>query len=192
MKKIAIAVILLSTSLTQAWAQQADPNQAQGMNPAAMTAMIGGSGMPIEAGQSAFAAIQEIVRILLNDPTTDWSKVNIEALRQHLIDMNNVTLYSHVQSKPIKGGIEFVATGSGDTKASIRRMLSAHAKTMNGNDGWSFTSIDIPGGANLTAIPSASVSINEVRGLGFIGILSLGMHHQMHHLMLAKGTRPHG
>ena len=45
-----------------------------------------------QPGQGAFAAIQEIVEILAADPKTDWSKVNIDALRQHLIDMNNVTL----------------------------------------------------------------------------------------------------
>ena len=47
---------------------------------------------PTEAGQGAFAAIQEIVAILEADPDTDWSKVDIDALRQHLVDMNAVTL----------------------------------------------------------------------------------------------------
>src|SRR6516225_4871594 len=50
--------------------------------------MHGGmTGQPILPGQDAFGAIQEIVQILQSDPTTDWSKVNISALRQHLIDM---------------------------------------------------------------------------------------------------------
>ena len=40
---------------------------------------------PIEAGESAFAAIQEIVALLNADPKTDWSKVDIDALRQHLV-----------------------------------------------------------------------------------------------------------
>ena len=47
---------------------------------------------PAKSGQSAFAAIQEIVSILEADPATDWSKVDIDALRQRLVDMNNVTL----------------------------------------------------------------------------------------------------
>ncbi|MCC2098329.1 MAG: hypothetical protein KDJ29_15640, partial [Hyphomicrobiales bacterium] len=46
-------------------------------------------GTPVQPGQSAFAAIQEIVEILEADRSTDWSKVNIPALRQHLIDMDN-------------------------------------------------------------------------------------------------------
>ena len=41
-------------------------------------------------GQDAFGAIQEIVQILQSDPKTDWSKVNIDALRQHLIDMRDI------------------------------------------------------------------------------------------------------
>ena len=64
-------------------------------------------------GQDAFGAIQEIVRILEADPKTDWSKVNLEALRQHLIDMNEVTLKADAVAKPIDGGIEVTVTGTG-------------------------------------------------------------------------------
>ena len=39
---------------------------------------------PIQTGQAGFAAIQEIVAILEADTTTDWTKVDVEALRQHL------------------------------------------------------------------------------------------------------------
>ena len=41
---------------------------------------------PTMPGQDAFGAIQEIVQILEADPKTDWSKVELEGLRQHLID----------------------------------------------------------------------------------------------------------
>ncbi len=43
-------------------------------------------GVPVLPGQDAFGAIQEIVRVLESDPKTDWSKVDLEALRQHLGD----------------------------------------------------------------------------------------------------------
>jgi hypothetical protein len=32
----------------------------------------------------------------------------------------------------------------------------------------------------------------KLRGLGFFGVLALGMHHQAHHLMIARGQSPHG
>lgn len=57
--------------------------------------------VPHEAGQSAFAAIQEIVMLREADRKTDWSRVDIEGLRQHLIDMQNVTLGTKVSSSKI-------------------------------------------------------------------------------------------
>ena len=144
-----------------------------------------------QPGQGAFAAIQEIVEILAADPKTDWSKVNIDALRQHLIDMNNVTLAANVKNKPIDGGMRFDVTGEGPVRDSIRRMTTAHAATMNGVDGWKFEAAEIEGGASLTVHPPAK-DLDKLRGLGFFGVLTLGMHHQVHHLMIARGEIPHG
>jgi hypothetical protein len=149
-----------------------------------------GQPAPAQAGQAAFAAIQEIAGILEADPKTDWSKVDIEALRQHLIDMNNVTLAADVKSEPIEGGMRFTVTGPGSVRDSIRRMVVAHAATMNGIDGWDFEPSEIEGGATLT-VRSPAADATKLRGLGFIGVMTRGMHHQMHHLMIAKGEHPH-
>jgi len=65
---------------------------------------------PTMPGQDAFGAIQEIVQILDADPKTDWSKVDLEALRQHLIDMNEVTLGADAAPKEIGGGLEIAVT----------------------------------------------------------------------------------
>jgi hypothetical protein len=146
---------------------------------------------PTEPGQSAFAAIQEIVGILTADPKTDWSAVNIDALRQHLVDMNNVVLAASVKDVPVEGGMRFDVTGEGPVRDSIRRMVAAHAATMNGVDGWAFETAQIDGGASLTVRPPAK-DADKLRGLGFFGVLTLGMHHQAHHLMIARGQSPHG
>jgi hypothetical protein len=84
----------------------------------------------------------------------------------------------------------FTISGDGAVRDSIRRMVKAHAATMNGVDGWQFSTAVIPNGAQLTVlVPVADVA--RLRGLGFIGVLASGMHHQMHHLMLARGEDPH-
>ena len=143
-----------------------------------------------EPGQSAFAAIQEIVAHLLADPETDWSRVNIEALRQHLIDMNNVTLHAQVRESDIPGGARFDATSDDPAvTASIRAMVPAHVATMNGVEGWSMTNKKIPGGSALTV---TGADAQKIRALGFIGILTVGAHHQAHHLAIAKGEAMHG
>lgn len=146
---------------------------------------------PTQPGQGAFAAIQEIVQILEADPHTDWSKVDIEALRQHLIDMNNVTLAAKVKSEPIEGGMRFIVTGPEAVAGSIRRMTSAHAATMEGFGGWHFTAKEIDGGAIFEVrVPNQDES--KLKALGFIGVMTRGMHHQEHHLMIARGEHPHG
>jgi hypothetical protein len=125
------------------------------------------------------------------DPGTDWSKVDIDALRQHLVDMSNVTLAASVKSVPVEAGMRFDVTGEGPVRDSIRRMVAAHAATMNAVDGWTFEAEDIDGGASLTVRPPPK-DAGKLKGLGFFGVLALGMHHQAHHLMIARGEHPHG
>jgi hypothetical protein len=145
---------------------------------------------PTQPGQSAFAAIQEIVEILGADPKTDWSKVNIDALREHLIDMNNVTLAADVKSEPVAGGIRFEVTGTGPVQGSIRRMVAAHAATMDRVGGWRFEASEIDNG-ELLVVHVPPTDTDKLRGLGFFGIMTRGMHHQEHHLMIARGLNPH-
>ncbi len=150
MRPFLIAMILLvplAASAQSAGQRSTSPYHAMPMSHVQM--MQGGAysarsaepeaGTPTQPGQSAFAAIQEIVQIFEADPHTDWSKVDIEALRQHLIDMNNVTLAAQVKSEPIDGGIRFIVTGTETIVDSIRRMILAHAATMGGFAGWHFT-----------------------------------------------------
>ena len=178
-----IRAIILASCLfpTLALAQH---DHAGHMAPPATTAM------PTEPGQSAFAAIQEIVGILEADPKTDWSKVNIDALRAHLIDMNNVTLAAQVRADPIEGGMRYAVTGAGPVGESVRRMLLAHAATMNGVGGWLFEASAMDGGAVLT-VRAPEADLRKLRGLGFMGVMARGMHHQAHHLAIARGDHPH-
>jgi hypothetical protein len=147
-------------------------------------------GVPTQPGQGAFAAIQEIVRILEADPRTDWSKVDIEALRQHLIDMDNVTLAAAVRSESIDNGVRFIVTGREAVVQSIRRMTAAHAATMDGVGNWHFLAKPIDDGAILEVrVPAEDLA--KLKGLGFIGVMTRGMHHQEHHLMIARGEHVH-
>jgi len=70
---------------------------------------------PASPGNAAFGTISEIVRMLDADPNTDWSRVNIEALRQHLIDMDLVLMTSTVKQRNVAGGVELDVTGTGAT-----------------------------------------------------------------------------
>lgn len=150
-----------------------------------------GTASPTLPGQDAFGAVQEIVRILEADPRTDWSKVDLEALRQHLIDMNEVTLKADAAAKPIEGGVEIAVTGSGRTLLAIQRMVTAWAATMNGHKSWATKVAALPDGELLTVTTSDPKEVAHIRGLGFIGLMASGGHHQLHHLAMAKGEFEH-
>ncbi len=146
--------------------------------------------VPTLPGQDAFGAIAEVVRILDADPGTDWSKVDLERLRQHLIDMNEVVLRSVVQQRPVPGGIVMDVTGSGRTRQAIRAMVVPHAAELSAMPGLAAKAEQIPDGVRLTVTstkPDDARAVARLRGLGFAGLLALGAHHGPHHLAMARG-----
>jgi hypothetical protein len=205
MLRIAIAVAAVSTASHAAFSQpsqdataEAGPMTAQTTpghgghgHPAALEGEETATTIPGLPGQDAFGAIQEIVRILEADPKTDWSKVDLESLRQHLIDMNEVTLKADAVAKPTDGGLEIAVTGADRTLAAIRRMLPAHAREIDGLNGWSAKTESLPNGVLITVTSNDPKEIAHIHGLGFIGLLVSGAHHQPHHLAMAKGEFAH-
>jgi hypothetical protein len=146
--------------------------------------------VPRAPGQDAFAAIAEVVRILDADPKTDWSKVDLERLRQHLIDMNEVVLRSAVAQSPVPRGIAMEVTGAGRTEQAIRAMVVSHAAELDALPGLAAKTDPIPGGVRLTVTSREDDerAVARLRALGFAGILTLGAHHAPHHLAMAKGA----
>lgn len=155
-----------------------------------------GRPLPTMAGQAAYAAISEVVRLLKADSSTDWSRVNIEALRQHLIDMDEVTLHATVVQHNVPGGIEIDATGTGRTAAAIKRMAVSHARMLDQGPDYHAAAAELPNGARITVTAKQSANarmVAQIRGLGFAGLLTEGDHHTAHHIALARGEPdPHG
>jgi hypothetical protein len=176
-------------------AQNTPPQNMPMHHPGMTMPMDGHAGMPATTptmpGQDAFGAIQEIVHILEADPKTDWSKVDLEALRQHLIDMNEITLKADETAKQIDDGLGIAVTGSGRTLVAIQRMVPAWAETMNGYKRWATKVAALPNGVELTVTAGDRKEVQHIRGLGFIGLLASGAHHQPHHLAMATGNFTH-
>jgi hypothetical protein len=146
---------------------------------------------PRQVGQAAYAAIAEIVRILEADPATDWSKVDLERLRQHLLDMDDVTMRALVVQRPVEGGVEATVTGTGRTVGAIQRMTASHAAALAAGTAYRMTVMELPDGVRVRmtpAMPGDAALVARIRGLGFIGIMASDDHHAPHHLALARGT----
>lgn len=146
---------------------------------------------PVELGQSTFAAIGEIVEILMADPETDWTKVDIPALRSHLIDMYEVTVNAEVSTTVEGRRVTFHATGSGRTVQSIQTMLVAHAGSTDIPEGWALSATVVLDGGELAVTTTELGDAKVVTALGLIGVLTLGSHHQQHHLRMVTGQYHH-
>ena len=148
--------------------------------------------LPTQGGHAAFAAISEIVAMLQADDNTDWSKVNIERLRLHLVDMDLITLRSRVVATPVAGGAQFIVRGTGETIAAIKRMTGAHVAMVMNSGGPRVVRTELLDGVRLlvTAADSAdAAAVAKLRGLGFIGLMADGDHHAAHHMALARGEK---
>lgn len=188
--RFAIPVLLTLLTAPMAAQDSAAHQHSEGMKHEGTAALPGAR----SAGQSAFAALSETVRLLTADPTTDWSKVNIEALRQHLIDMDNVTLRSVVNATAAKDGLTMDVTGAGVVSEAIRRMVTSHAHELDEMPDYRATVSTIANGARLTVTartPGDSATMLRIRGLGFAGLMTEGDHHATHHLMIARGESVH-
>lgn len=145
----------------------------------------------LETGQSAFAAISEIVGILSDDPSTDWTKVNIQALRDHLVDMELVTTEATVDTETEGRAVEFMVSGGETVADAIERMVLAHSPMLRQATSWDVIAGPSPGGATMRIEVSSDQDLARVLGLGFFGIMTLGAHHQAHHMQIALDKNPH-
>jgi hypothetical protein len=182
-------VALLAASV--AWAQ-GTPTHGRAEHSAVHDLMHAVASPPTEAGQGAFAAIAEIVLLLQADPETDWSKVDIGALREHLVDMNELTLNAVAREEPIAGGVQIEVTGEGRTLRAIRNMVPAHAAELAKLEGWQAEAATRHDGARLTVTSTDPRQEAQIRGLGFFGLMATGAHHQTHHWAMATGQPMHG
>lgn len=145
--------------------------------------------LPQEPGQGAFAALTEIVDLLAKDPTTDWSRVNINALRAHLVDMDRLITETEVTQNNTADGVEFRISLPNRDVAALR-MVPAHGPVRAAETGWDST-INDEGGTLVWTVTAPEPDLPKLRALGFFGLMATGDHHRAHHLMLARGQQGH-
>ena len=151
--------------------------------------------MPPPSGAPMFDAIGAQVAMLDADSTTDWSQVNLEELRQHLIDMNDLMMNAVVAPKPVSGGVELTITGTGRTVGAIQRMVVDHMAMLQ-KSGKYVTAVT-NGKTGVVAMvtapaPATDRAVARIRGLGFAGLMTEGTHHVRHHGAMARGdSLPH-
>ena len=141
------------------------------------------------AGNEIFGTVQEVVQKLENDPKTDWSKVDLEALRQHLLDMKAFTEEVEVISQThIKNGLSIeIKPQTSRAGEALERVMKMHPLMLKQEKGWDMQSKLLNGNFLISVTTENSSEVDELRALGYIGILAEGAHHQAHHWMIATG-----
>lgn len=150
-----------------------------------------GSSLLTEPGQGAFAALSETVAFLAADPDTDWDRVDITALRDHLIDMDRMVTYSEISSEQVPGGLRMIASGDAATLETLKRMVPAHSDQLRTDERWVVQVVPRSNDVELIVTSDDPSVTAQIRGLGFFGLMASQDHHREHHLLMALGTAAH-
>ena len=176
MKKIISALLIANMSLSGAMSMS-NPKNLQ------------------EAGNDAFGTIQEVMYKLQADPETDWSKVNLEALRKHLLEMEDMTFNVNVlEQSNIKNGLKIRVTPTTTRSSfSLKNIMKAHPRVLEMESGFK-TVVEYDSEYDVYTLRVTTTNkkdVDQIRGLGYIGLMAYGKHHQPHHYSMAIGSNPH-
>ena len=143
-------------------------------------------------GNMIFGTVQEAVNRLLASPDTDWKKVDVEGLRQHLLDMKNFSENVLVLSKQnISNGLEVTIKVEPNALSSLERVLSAHPAQLYQESGWTMEVVQLEDEFTLTITTEVLDEVEKLRGLGYFGLMVYGNHHVSHHWMMIQGIDAH-
>ena len=146
-----------------------------------------------QAGNDIFATIQEVIVKLDNNPDTDWHKVNIEALRQHLLDMNDMAINVEVVNKKfLKNGLEVVVQAlTTRAETTLERVFKAHPYHLGRETGWDMQVVRKGKQFIVTTITEKTEDVAKIVALSYIGLMAYGNHHQPHHWAISTKQNPH-
>jgi len=183
-----LLVLLMLSAAAPGCLDQAESTTVESTSTGADITPTAAQAGPSLPGQAAFGAFQEILAILEADPATDWSKVRLDLLREHLIDMAELTLHAQADQRDLEDGVHITISGEGRVRDAIRRMVPTHtAVTLADIPGWQAHAEATDTGAILTVTAVDSREVVHIQALGFLGLMATGSQHPAHHLLLARG-----
>ena len=189
-----IALIALSYLVPSGYAgaQETSSAEAHSHGHSGHAAMGSAAPAPLaEVGQSTFAALAETVAALTADPETDWSQVDVDALREHLVSMDRLVLDAAVDTDILGDGYRFTVSGDGRTRQAIHEMVPAHATVLTAQTAWEVEAERTPEGAMLIVRSDDPDARQRIGALGFFGLMATGDHHRPHHWALVNGQPMH-
>lgn len=178
-----VALLIMVAISGTAWAQHTDHVNH--------TAAADGTVMPTERGDASFTAIAEIVQLLRQDPDTDWSRVDIDGLRTHLVDMTELIRGARVETTALPDGLQMRVSVTDRAGESASRMVPAHGPVLATETGWVSHVNSEESRISWTVTDPTGADTAQIQALGFFGLMTIGDHHRAHHIAIAKGHSGH-
>ena len=116
-------------------------------------------------------------------------RLHLSRLRDHLKDMNDLVFKTTFTTHALDNGIRITVDLTAEGNAAAGRMVPAHAPVLGGETGWS--SIVETNGTMMSWEVTDIHDGNQIKALGFFGLMATGDHHRAHHLAIAKGEMVH-
>ncbi len=147
---------------------------------------------PQESGQAIFGALSEVNKLIEENEMINWATVDIDALWEHLQDMNALMTGVNVDKVSLANGLKMRISGTGAAKKAMDNMLPAHSTFLKGvRPDWNIN-LSSDGSDYVLVVTSAIASeIQRIKALGFSGFMVQDDHHAAHHLSLALGEEVH-
>ena len=146
---------------------------------------------PKEPGQSAFGALSEIA-VIIEQEKVDWGLVDMDALWEHLKDMNSLMVNVKVEKEELLNGLLMNVTSNADSVRAIDNMIPAHSTfLMAVRPKWNISFGKIKDGYFIRVLSDEDNEIAKIKALGFSGFMVQDNHHAAHHLTIASGKPAH-
>ena len=147
---------------------------------------------PASAGPFVFAELSRVIDILERDHDTNWDQVDLDALRDHLIDMELVFSQA-LSATEIEGTTVKFSVTSVDPKVfrAAKDMATAHGGFLPSSSGYVWKTQATEDSVVIEISAATSDLATKAAALGFFGMLTLDDHHSFHHEMMARGFSAH-
>ncbi len=146
---------------------------------------------PHESGQSIFGAISEINEIAEREDI-NWANVDMDALWEHLKDMNSLMIYTSVEKQELSNGLVMNVTGDEKSTRAMDEMIPAHSNfLMSVRPNWDISFRKIEKGYSIRVVSEDNNETLKIKALGFSGFMVQNDHHGAHHLGIALGQHVH-
>jgi len=134
------------------------------------------------------AVLAGLVARLEADPTPGRRRVDLEAVRRHLADLERVTLAAEVRAEDLPGGVGLIVSGPDPaTVAAIQRLLPERAVRLAEARRWKVATVTVPEGLRVEVRSLDPREAGRIRALGLAGLLVAGPPDEAYLLTLPRG-----